>query len=107
MPGCSRRRAHAAAGRGVTCDALGGPVYDHTGGVPENPLAFLQHRRRRPPPAGETLAQDFVGARLVIPHGNCRDPSQSGRIINEHQPFTVRDDDIMGELILHDDVRND
>jgi hypothetical protein len=52
----------------------------------------------------ETRLENFIGAWLMIPHGNCRDAAQSGRIINEHQPISVRDNDIMCKFILHDNI---
>ena len=39
----------------------------------------------------------------MIPHGNCRDASKSGRIVNEDKAVAPRHDYIMREFILNDD----
>ena len=74
--------------------------------MPEHSVAALQHRGRRLPPGAQPRPEEFVGVGLAAPHGNCRDPAQSGRVINQHQTIAPRDDYVMRKLVLHDDARD-
>ena len=49
----------------------------------------------------------FFRARGMIPYGNCRDTTHSRCVIDEHKPLTPRNNNIMRELILNDDLCDD
>ena len=72
----------------------------------EDTVAALQHRGRRLPTGFQPRPQQLICIGLVAPHGNCRDPAQSGRVIDQHQIIPPRDDHVMRELVLHDDARD-
>ncbi len=42
----------------------------------------------------------------MIPHGNCRDATQSRRVVDKHKPATPRNNNIVGEFVLYDYFRN-
>lgn len=69
----------------------------------EHLVAAAKSRRRRLPASGQPIAQKLVRSRLMIPHGDRRDRSQSGRIKAEIDRG-VGKNDIMSILILRDDL---
>ncbi|MBI4748519.1 MAG: hypothetical protein HY774_08510 [Acidobacteria bacterium] len=49
-----------------------------TGAMAQNLIAFHKQRRSRFPTLFEPKGQQFIAIWLVVPHGNCRDGTQSG-----------------------------
>lgn len=74
------------------------------GRVSEYSIAVPQLRQRRRPSHGEAALQQLAGSRLMIPHGDRREFPQSSRVVDEHEPVGERDNDVVGELVLHNDV---
>jgi hypothetical protein len=73
-------------------------------GVAEDFRAVAEHGRGRPPAFGETRLQKLVGGWSVIPDGDRRQPAQSGRVEDQRAAIRERGDDVVGELVLDDDV---
>ena len=42
----------------------------------------------------------------MIPHGNCRNSSQSRSVVNKDEPTAPRNNYIMREFILDNDIRD-
>jgi hypothetical protein len=73
-----------------------------TSGMTEDKRAGLELRGRRTPPPLEAIVEEFIFVRLMRPHGDRRDRSQSRRV--EAQEYgSERQDHIMGVLVLRDD----
>ena len=75
-----------------------------TGGIPQHRIPRLQPRWRRLPSAAEPLREQLRGRWLVIPHGDRRDGTQSRGIEDEEVATIERQDDVVGVLILRDDL---
>jgi hypothetical protein len=70
-------------------------------GVTQNTITGSEPGRRGLPPQRQPCTQKIVGRRLMVPHGDRRYGSQSGRAINQHQRRPPRHDQIMSEFILN------
>ena len=68
----------------------------------ENPITITQITTRGLPAFFQTRFKYFLRAWLVIPDSDRCHLTMSGRAINEHQPITPREYQIMRELILRD-----
>lgn len=56
-------------------------------------------------PAGlDSRRQELVRARSMIPDGDRHQAAQSGRVVDQVEPIAALDDDVVGELVLDDDV---
>ena len=73
-------------------------------GVAEDDRAVDRVGRRRGPAVREPIVEQLVGSRAMIPHGDRGDAAQSGGIEHEERRGRPAHDDVVGELILHDDV---
>src|SRR5215510_15576317 len=71
--------------------------------VTKNMVAGAKSRWSRLPAAGEPISQKLIRSRLMAPHGDRRDRSESGGIEAEVDR-RVGKDDIMSILILRDDL---
>lgn len=69
----------------------------------QNLVASAKSRRSWLPAAGEPISQKLARRRLMVPHGDRRDRSQSGRIEAEIDR-RVGKNDIVSILILRDDL---
>ena len=69
----------------------------------ENFVAGTQSRRGSLPAPGEPISQKLIRCRLMIPHGDRRDGSQSGGVEAEVDR-RVGKNDVMSILILRDDL---
>jgi len=73
-----------------------------TGSVSQHALAVAQRARRRPPPAGDSRNQQFIGARAMVPHGDRRDFALSGRLQNQCQPVPPRRNYVVSVFVERD-----
>jgi hypothetical protein len=54
-------------------------------------------------PTGDySRPKQFVSVRKMVPDGDRRDSSQSGRSIHQDQPVAPRYDNVVGKLVLYD-----
>ena len=77
-------------------------LFDRARGMTQNAIAALQLGCGRAPPAREPLSEELVRGRLMWPHGDRRDGSESGRIEAEERT-AERQNHVVREFILRDD----
>jgi hypothetical protein len=75
--------------------------------VAENAIAVLELRARRLPATAQTLREELRRRRLVVPHGDRRDRPESRRIKDEEMVAFKRYHDVVGVLVLCDDLHDD
>ena len=71
----------------------------------EDPIAILETRCCRPPTVHEPVFQEFVGGWAMIPHGDRRDESESGRIETQIR-IAEREHNVVRVFVLSNDVRD-
>src|SRR5262249_13399960 len=81
------------------------PLRHQTGRVAENSWPLLEARRYRLPALFQPTCEKLIGSRLVWPHGDRRQATQSGN--PEHEMTAVllqRDHEIVAVLVLKNDI---
>jgi hypothetical protein len=84
--------------------ALGSSFCDQTSCVPQDSIAVFHSRWRWFPSRLQPRLEKFICARLVFPHGNCRNPAQSSCPVDKYKSISPRHDYIVTVLILDHDV---
>ena len=79
-------------------------ILEYAGGIPFDPLAGAEPRGGRPPPTVQSTFEQVVGGWPVIEDGDRRHPTHSGRIVGEPASCIERNQNIVGELVLCDDL---
>jgi len=72
--------------------------------MPQHYIAALKLTWRRLPAGGNSRAEQFVGIRLVVPHGDPVHRTESGRVEHESRPVRRAENYVMRELVLNDDI---
>ena len=70
----------------------------------EDLVALPRCRWSRLPAAPQARLQELIGGRPMVPDGDRRHRPQSGRVVDDVNPVLPRDDHIVRELVLHDDI---
>lgn len=83
---------------------VGRPRSKQAGGMALDGVAVLQPARRWPPACGQTLPEDLVGARLVVPDRDSFDRAQSSGPVDQPPPVWEGDQNIVRELVLLDHI---
>ena len=81
-------------------------LFQHTRRVPIDHIAVLQSRRRRLPSFRNPVFQKLIRGRMLIPDGDRRHGSKSGRVVNE-KDIATGNDNVVGKLVLGYDLRHD
>src|SRR4029453_13318118 len=89
---------------------MSGGTADRSGGhdarrMAEDDLSVYRARRRRTPAPGHAVLEQVVRARHRVPHGDAVHAAQSARV-EDQVHVAPRDDHVVGELVLNDDVRD-
>lgn len=80
-------------------------MIDRTRRVPFDAVAVFQSGGRGLPTFGKSVLQKLVRARVLVPDGDRRHGTESSGVVNE-EDVLVRDDYVVGEFVLGDDLRD-
>src|SRR5687767_9450565 len=65
-------------------------------------ITGFQHRRAGLPSSVQSGYENLIRRWSMIPHGNCRDATQSRSVVHQNQSTAPGDDYVMREFILND-----
>ena len=79
---------------------------DGAAGITNDAIAAREMRWRRCPAMCDAPLEELL-CRLVIPHGDRRDRTDSRRVEDEHEALGPRDNHVVRVFVLGDDVADD
>jgi hypothetical protein len=71
-------------------------------GVPHHHIAVIGHRRCGRPAIRQTMLQQFIGSRLMLPQSDRSDGAQSGCIERQKELLIYTENHIDSEFVLPD-----
>ena len=72
----------------------------------DNAVAALEQRRSGSPTRVQARFENLIRSRSMVPNGNCRHATESSRVVNQNESVAPRHNNVMSELILNDDLRD-